>query len=68
MHWPSGGVAFQPSHGEWVRQLRRAGFVFEAMHEIYAPEDGFDHPFYEIVSRDWASRWPAEELWVALRP
>ena len=25
-----------------------------------------DHPFYEIVSREWASRWPAEELWVAV--
>jgi hypothetical protein len=51
-----------------VRQLRSAGFVIEAMHEIYAPEDGVDHPFYEIVSRDWASRWPGEELWVAVRP
>ena len=26
-----------------------------------------DHPFYEIVSPHWASRWPAEELWVARR-
>ena len=68
VQWPGGGIEFHPSHGEWVRQLRRAGFIIEAMHEIYAPEDGIDHPFYEIVSREWANRWPAEELWVAVRP
>lgn len=68
VRWPGGGVEFHPSHGEWVRQLRSAGFVIEAMHEIYAPEDGTDHPFYEIVSREWATTWPAEELWVATRP
>jgi hypothetical protein len=39
--------------------------VVEAMHEIYAPADSADHPFYEIVTHEWASRWPAEELWVA---
>ena len=68
VQWPGGGVEFHPSHGEWVRRLRSAGFVIEAMHEIYAPEAGGEHPFYEIVSREWATRWPVEELWVAVRP
>jgi hypothetical protein len=36
------------------------------MHEIFAPTVA-DHPFYEIVSGEWASKWPAEELWVATR-
>jgi SAM-dependent methyltransferase len=67
VHWSGGGVEFHPSHGDWVRLLRRSGFVVEALHEIYAPEESGDHPFYEIVSADWASRWPAEELWVAGR-
>ena len=67
VHWPGGGVEFHPSHGDWVRLLRVAGFVVEAMHEIYAPPEGDDHSFYEIVSKDWATRWPAEELWVATR-
>ena len=67
VHWDGGGVEFHPSHGDWVRLLRRYGFVPEAMHEIYAPADGADHPFYEIVSQEWASSWPAEELWVATR-
>src|SRR3954454_12656518 len=35
VQWPGGGVEFHPSHGEWVRTLRNAGFVIEAMHEIY---------------------------------
>ena len=68
VRWPGGGVEFHPSHGDWVRLLRGSGFVVEAMHEIYAPPEGNDHSFYEIVSKDWATRWPAEELWVAVRP
>ena len=68
VQWPGGGIEFHPSHGDWVRLLRRSGFVVEAMHEIFAPADGADHPFYEIVSAQWATRWPAEELWVAVRP
>ncbi|WP_027861586.1 class I SAM-dependent methyltransferase [Marmoricola sp. URHB0036] len=65
--WSGGGVEFHPSHGDWVRLLRTAGFEVVAMHELYAPADSNDHSFYEIVSKDWASRWPAEELWVAER-
>jgi SAM-dependent methyltransferase len=67
VQWPGGGVEFHPSHGDWVRLLRAAGFMVEAMHEVFAPHEGDDHPFYEIVSHDWATRWPAEELWVARR-
>ena len=68
VRWSGGGVEFHPSHGDWVRLLRRSGFVVEAIHEIFAPQDGADHPFYEIVSAEWATKWPAEELWVATRP
>jgi SAM-dependent methyltransferase len=68
VQWPGGGIEFHPSHGDWIRLLRAAGFVVEAMHEIYAPPDRPDHAFYEIVSREWASQWPAEELWVAALP
>jgi SAM-dependent methyltransferase len=68
VHWPGGGVEFHPSHGDWLRLLREAGFVVEGMHEIYAPPESDDHSFYEIVSKDWATRWPAEEIWVATRP
>lgn len=66
--WPGGGVEFHPSHGDWVRLLRSCGLVVEALCELYSPADSLDHPFYEIVSAEWATRWPAEELWVAMRP
>ena len=67
VQWAGGGVEFHPSHGDWVRLLRAAGFVVEALHEVFAPADRTDHPFYEIVSSQWAGRWPAEELWEARR-
>jgi ubiquinone/menaquinone biosynthesis C-methylase UbiE len=67
VQWAGGGVEFHPSHGDWVRLLRAAGFVVEALHEVFAPVEGTDHPFYEIVSSHWAGRWPAEELWEARR-
>jgi SAM-dependent methyltransferase len=68
VRWPGGGVEFHPSHGDWLRLLRGAGFVVEAMHELFAPRGSDDHRYYEIVSSRWANRWPAEELWVATRP
>jgi hypothetical protein len=67
VQWAGGGVEFHPSHGDWVRLLRRSGFVVEGLREVFAPADRTDHPFYEIVTSQWASRWPAEELWVARR-
>jgi SAM-dependent methyltransferase len=67
VRWPGGGVEFHPSHGDWLRLLRGSGFVVDAMLEIFAPPDRGDHAFYEIVSSEWATRWPAEELWVAVR-
>jgi hypothetical protein len=67
--WPGGGVEHHLSHGEWIEVLRRNGFTVEAMHELYPPDHAAsDHAasdYYEIVTEEWASRWPAEELWVA---
>ena len=53
------------SHGEWIATLRAAGFVVDALHELYPPTDAVDPAYYEIVSAEWAGRWPAEEAWVA---
>jgi hypothetical protein len=65
VRWEGGGVEFHPSHGDWLRLLRRSGFVVEALHELYAPPGSTADPAYEIVTAAWAARWPAEELWVA---
>lgn len=66
--WPDGGIEYHPSHGTWIALLRRAGFVVDALHELYPPVGADTHEHYEIVTADWAQRWPAEELWVAHRP
>jgi SAM-dependent methyltransferase len=63
--WPGGGTEFHPGHGEWIRVLRAAGFTVEALHELYAPPDSETPEYYEIATVEWASRWPAEDLWVA---
>ncbi|WP_426571559.1 class I SAM-dependent methyltransferase [Aquihabitans sp. McL0605] len=63
--WVDGGVEFHPGHGDWIRELRAAGFVVDALHELYPPEDAPTHEYYDIVTAEWASRWPAEDLWVA---
>lgn len=65
VHWPGGGVEYHLSHGQWISALRTSGFVVEALRELYAPEDAVSPQYYDIVSPEWARRWPAEELWVA---
>ena len=66
--WPDGGVEHHPGHGDWIRELRAAGFVVDALHELYPPDDAPTHEYYDIVTAEWASRWPAEDLWVAHLP
>ncbi len=66
--WPDGGVEHHPGHGDWIRELRAAGFVIDALHELYPPADAPTHEWYDIVTAEWAAQWPAEDLWVAHLP
>ncbi|MEZ5144421.1 MAG: class I SAM-dependent methyltransferase [Acidimicrobiales bacterium] len=66
--WPGGGVEHHPGHGDWIRELGAAGFVVDALHELYPPADATDHDWYQIVDADWARAWPAEDAWVAHLP
>jgi len=68
VQWPEGGAEFHPGHGDWVRILRANGFRLDALHELYAPQAGQTHGYYEIVTADWARQWPVEDLWVASLP
>ena len=63
--WLGGGVEHHPGHGEWISLLRAAGFDVDALHELYAPANAGVHEYYDIVDGSWASRWPAEDVWVA---
>jgi hypothetical protein len=41
------------------------GFLVEALHEFYAPDDATIHDYYDIAPARWARRWPVEDLWSA---
>jgi SAM-dependent methyltransferase len=55
---------FQMGHGDWVRLLRESGFELLDLVELYAGEKTPDHTYY-AWSREWAERWPWEEIWRA---
>ena len=65
--WPGGGTEHHPSHGDWLRLLRSNGFEVDALHELFPPLDASTPDFYDIVTDEWARRWPAEDAWVAHR-
>jgi SAM-dependent methyltransferase len=65
MEWPGGGVEYHPSHSEWIRLLSVNRFVVHALHELHAPADAATHHYYDIAAAQWASQWPAEDLWAA---
>lgn len=65
--WPGGGIEHHPSHSDWIRLLRASGFVIDALHELFPTPDAAAPEFYDIVNQDWATRWPAEDVWVAHR-
>ena len=64
--WPdTEGIEFHVSHGEMIRILRGAGLEVLDLIELYSGAD--DTTSYGFVDAGWASRWPAEEVWVARR-
>jgi SAM-dependent methyltransferase len=63
--WQDGSVEFQLGHGEWIDLLRANGFAIERLVEVQAPADAETHPYYSLVTAEWARQWPCEEIWVA---
>jgi SAM-dependent methyltransferase len=63
--WADDGTTeFQMGHGDWVRLLRTSGFELLDLVELYADEQTPEHTYYAF-SREWAERWPWEEIWRA---
>ncbi len=66
--WPDeDSVEFHLGWGDWVRLLRANGFYVEDYVEV-RPAAGTKARaqfLEEIVSLDWARRWPCEEVWKA---
>ena len=64
--WPdTKEVEFHLGHGDWIDLLRENGFDVERLVELFAPADAEAHSYYKYMTPEWASQWPAEELWVA---
>jgi SAM-dependent methyltransferase len=61
------GVEFHLGHGDWIDLLRGSGFEVERLVELYPPDHAREHPYYAGVSLGWASKWPSEEIWVAMK-
>jgi hypothetical protein len=59
-------LQFHPSHGEWIKLLGAAGFVVDALHELYAAARAATHSYYALAAAQWAAQWPVEELWVPI--
>jgi SAM-dependent methyltransferase len=64
IEWPGDqGIGFYPSHGEWIRLLRRSGFEIEDLIEVLPPKGATTR--YPFVTLEWARKWPCEEIWKA---
>jgi SAM-dependent methyltransferase len=59
------GIEYHLSHGDWVALLRQHGFEIEALHELKPGPTAENPSYYDFVDVEWATRWPAEEIWVA---
>ena len=55
-------VDFALGYGDWIRLFCANGFVIEDLIELRAPVDGVTS-YGEFAPRDWARRWPAEQIW-----
>lgn len=63
--WGNEGYNFHIPHGEMIALLRSCGFAIEKLVELQIPEGSSTrHPY---VPYQWARRWPAEDVWVAIK-
>jgi len=64
-NWPDcpGETEFHLPHGDWIALLNDNDFSVERLLEIQAPPDARSN--FAWADPEWATRWPAEEVWVA---
>jgi len=62
--WPGDpSVGFSLGYGDWIRVLRANRFEVLDLVEIQAPEGAKTR--WDLVTPEWARRWPSEEIWKA---
>ena len=63
--WPdTSAVDFHLGYGEWIRLLRANALEVEAFVELRGQPDAEPSRF-NLFTPEWATKWPAEELWRA---
>ena len=60
----NGFVSFELGYGDWIRALRRHGFVVDDLIEL-RPDADATSSHHTARDREWARRWPAEHIWCA---
>lgn len=56
-----GMIYFQYSYGSWIKAFKKTGFDIVDLIELKAPENAPSS--YDFVEKDWALKWPAENIW-----
>ena len=59
---PGEAVNFQLPFGEWIALFRRCGFAVEDLIELRPPADATSS-YRTEQDREWARRWPLEQIW-----
>jgi SAM-dependent methyltransferase len=57
-----GVVEFQLPYGRWIRLFRENGLEVEALIELQPDADAHS-TFRDERAREWARRWPMEQIW-----
>ena len=59
---PGEPIAFQLPYGEWIALFRASGFEVQDLIELRPPADA-ESSYRSIEDREWARRWPMEQIW-----
>lgn len=62
-----GSVHFMLSYGGWIRLFVESGLEVERLVE-WQPAADAPSTYRDEAHRDWARRWPMEEIWVVRKP
>jgi SAM-dependent methyltransferase len=60
-----GSTSYVLPYGEWIRLFRRNGLAVVDLIELQASADA--ETTYTFLPKDWARRWPGEQIWVVER-
>jgi ubiquinone/menaquinone biosynthesis C-methylase UbiE len=55
-------VVFSLPYAEWIRLFRNHSFIVEDLIELRPPQDA-QTTYTDFVTMEWASAWPAEQIW-----